>query len=231
MAVLPRPAASRQPPPGASRDLLLVGLPIPRVFSAHRRLMPQRVAKAAPPSGQKDQPPGKEAAKPQGPLIIAISIDQQRLKLYDTNGLFAETPVSTGMHGHPTPMGVFSVIQKHKLHHSNIYSGAPMPYMQRITWSGSPCMPACSPAIRPRMAASACRWPSPSRCGLDQDGRAGRRHARRNNPGQLLASVARDAEGACRSRTADQPHMEPHRPQNPTRHPMPRSGPAPRRRA
>ena len=40
------------------------------------------------------------------------------------------------MPGHGTPMGVFSVIQKHKLHHSNIYSGAPMPYMQRITWSG-----------------------------------------------------------------------------------------------
>jgi hypothetical protein len=33
-------------------------------------------------------------------------------------------------------VGVFSVIQKHKLHHSNIYSNAPMPYMQRITWSG-----------------------------------------------------------------------------------------------
>jgi hypothetical protein len=33
-------------------------------------------------------------------------------------------------------MGVFSVIQKQKWHRSNIYSGAPMPYMQRITWSG-----------------------------------------------------------------------------------------------
>jgi hypothetical protein len=40
------------------------------------------------------------------------------------------------MRGHSTPMGVFSVIQKHKYHQSNIYSGAPMPYMQRITWSG-----------------------------------------------------------------------------------------------
>src|SRR5262249_30581778 len=45
-------------------------------------------------------------------------------------------PVSTGMSGHPTPMGVFSVIQKQKWHQSNIYSGAPMPFMQRITWSG-----------------------------------------------------------------------------------------------
>jgi hypothetical protein len=78
----------------------------------------------------------KESAKPQGPLIIAISIQKQQLKIYDANGLFAEAPISTGMRGHPTPMGVFSVIQKQKLHHSNIYSGAPMPFMQRITWSG-----------------------------------------------------------------------------------------------
>jgi hypothetical protein len=44
--------------------------------------------------------------------------------------------VSTGMRGHPTPVGVFTVIQKDRYHRSNIYSAAPMPYMQRITWSG-----------------------------------------------------------------------------------------------
>ncbi|MET0676180.1 MAG: L,D-transpeptidase family protein [Bradyrhizobium sp.] len=76
------------------------------------------------------------SAKPQGPLIVTVSIEQQWLRLYDANGLFAESPVSTGMKGHSTPMGVFSVIQKNKMHRSNIYSGAPMPYMQRITWSG-----------------------------------------------------------------------------------------------
>jgi lipoprotein-anchoring transpeptidase ErfK/SrfK len=76
------------------------------------------------------------AAKPQGPLVIAVSIGRQQVKIYDADGLFAEAPVSTGMPGHSTPTGVFSVIQKHRLHHSNIYSGAPMPYMQRITWSG-----------------------------------------------------------------------------------------------
>jgi hypothetical protein len=47
-----------------------------------------------------------------------------------------EAPVSTGMPGHPTPTGIFSVIQKERFHRSNIYSGAPMPFMQRITWSG-----------------------------------------------------------------------------------------------
>src|SRR6516225_873213 len=81
-------------------------------------------------------PPKETAVNPQGPLIIAVSINSQRVKIYDTNGFFAEAPVSTGMRGHPTPMGVFSVIQKQRLHHSNIYSGAPMPFMQRITWSG-----------------------------------------------------------------------------------------------
>lgn len=74
--------------------------------------------------------------KPQRPLIVAISINKQSLKVFDANGLFAETRISTGMRGHATPMGIFSVIQKNKWHRSNIYSGAPMPYMQRLTWSG-----------------------------------------------------------------------------------------------
>jgi lipoprotein-anchoring transpeptidase ErfK/SrfK len=86
--------------------------------------------------GEKKSEIVEKESKPQGPLIISISIAQQKLRIYDANGLFAESPVSTGMPGHPTPMGVFSVIQKQKFHRSNIYSGAPMPFMQRITWSG-----------------------------------------------------------------------------------------------
>ena len=97
---------------------------------------PQRPHKARRHQGTKHESVTRESAKPQGPLIIAISIERQSLKIYDASGLFAETPISTGMRGHPTPMGVFSIIQKQKFHRSNIYSGAPMPYMQRITWSG-----------------------------------------------------------------------------------------------
>jgi lipoprotein-anchoring transpeptidase ErfK/SrfK len=97
--------------------------------------VPQR-ARARRPQAKRIEAPVKESTKPQGPLIIAISIEKQSLKIYDANGFFTETPISTGMRGHPTPMGVFSIIQKHKFHHSNIYSNAPMPYMQRITWSG-----------------------------------------------------------------------------------------------
>jgi lipoprotein-anchoring transpeptidase ErfK/SrfK len=97
---------------------------------------PPRVRKSIKKRLPKNEDVAKDARKPQGPLIIAISIEKQVLKIYDANGTFAETPISTGTRGHSTPMGVFSVIQKHKYHQSNIYSGAPMPYMQRITWSG-----------------------------------------------------------------------------------------------
>src|SRR6516225_1128085 len=73
---------------------------------------------------------------PKGPLQIIVSIADQQLSLYDNGALIARSSVSTGVQGHPTPLGVFSVIGKERWHRSNIYSGAPMPYMQRITWSG-----------------------------------------------------------------------------------------------
>jgi lipoprotein-anchoring transpeptidase ErfK/SrfK len=121
-----------------------------------QRLRPRQARKVETP---------KDAAKPQGALVIAISIERQTLKVYDANGFFAETPISTGMKGHPTPTGVFSIIQKHKLHHSNIYSGAPMPFMQRITWSGIamhagalPGYPASHGCIRLPMAFAVRMW-------------------------------------------------------------------------
>jgi lipoprotein-anchoring transpeptidase ErfK/SrfK len=128
-------------------------------------MVPQRRLKPRNRQVKKTLAPEKDQAKPQGPLIIAISIERQNVRIYDANGFFAEAPVSTGMKGHPTPMGVFSVIQKHKFHHSNIYSGAPMPFMQRITWSGVamhagvlPGYPASHGCIRMPMAFAMKMW-------------------------------------------------------------------------
>ncbi len=73
---------------------------------------------------------------PKGPLQIFVSIDQQKLHLYSDGVHVEDEPVATGVVAHPTPMGVFSVIQRDRYHHSNIYSNAPMPFMERITWSG-----------------------------------------------------------------------------------------------
>lgn len=73
---------------------------------------------------------------PTGPLAIVVSIAKQRVTLFSDGKQIAEAPVSTGTVGHETPMGIFAIIAKSRFHESNIYSGAPMPYMERITWSG-----------------------------------------------------------------------------------------------
>jgi hypothetical protein len=73
---------------------------------------------------------------PKGPLQIFISIDQQKLHFYSGGVHVVDELVATGVPGHLTPMGVFSVIARDRYHHSNIYNNAPMPYMERITWSG-----------------------------------------------------------------------------------------------
>jgi hypothetical protein len=73
---------------------------------------------------------------PAGPLHVIVSIASQRVTLFSNGIRIAEAPISTGVAGHPTPLGIFSVISKARYHNSNIYSGAPMPYMHRITWSG-----------------------------------------------------------------------------------------------
>jgi lipoprotein-anchoring transpeptidase ErfK/SrfK len=80
--------------------------------------------------------PEKSTPIPNGPLAIIVSIDKQRATLYADGQPIASTAVSTGTREHPTPMGVFTVIQKDKHHVSNLYNAA-MPYLQRITWSGS----------------------------------------------------------------------------------------------
>ena len=53
------------------------------------------------------------------------------------NGIrVAASSCSTGKPGHRTPTGVFKILQKDKHHKSSTYSNAPMPNMNRLTWSG-----------------------------------------------------------------------------------------------
>jgi len=70
------------------------------------------------------------------PLQIIISKDKQSMVVYDGEAVVATTKISTGKAGHTTPSGIFSILEKKKYHESNIYSNAPMPWMQRLTWSG-----------------------------------------------------------------------------------------------
>lgn len=69
-------------------------------------------------------------------LQIVVSKSDQSLALYENGEIVATSKVSTGKAGHETPSGIFSILEKRKYHESNIYSAAPMPFMQRLTWSG-----------------------------------------------------------------------------------------------
>ena len=84
------------------------------------------------------EPPAntEEPAPPEAPLFFVISLSKQQVSVYSPKGLYTQSPVSTGQPGHPTPKGIFTILGKQLYHHSTIYSGAPMPFMQRITYTG-----------------------------------------------------------------------------------------------
>jgi lipoprotein-anchoring transpeptidase ErfK/SrfK len=95
------------------------------------RQAPKQAGKGAPKQADKKAPP-----PPPGPHLLIVSIKSQRVTLYANGKPAATSPISSGTPQNPTPHGVFSIIQRNRHHRSNIYSGAPMPYMQRLTWSG-----------------------------------------------------------------------------------------------
>ena len=63
---------------------------------------------------------------------VVISLGEQLAYLYRGNELAAVAAISTGKKGHPTPPGIFNVLEKKTMHHSRKYNNAPMPFMQRI---------------------------------------------------------------------------------------------------
>lgn len=73
---------------------------------------------------------------PQGPVVIVVSLPEQRAHVYRNGVRIGVSTVSTGMRGHETPTGVFTILEKRREHYSNLYDSAPMPFMQRLTWDG-----------------------------------------------------------------------------------------------
>jgi hypothetical protein len=141
--------------------VLMVGLLDPADAAIRSRVRAADTAKKPNP-----EKVGFEAAKG-GVLQIVVSIGGQHVTLYSNGVRVAQGPVSTGTPGHPTPMGVFSIIQKDRWHHSNLYGNAPMYYMQRITWSGSamhqgvlPGHAASHGCIRLSQGFAAALWPT-----------------------------------------------------------------------
>jgi len=126
------PAAVRRPPPPRSATR--------RPSTPAAAVTAASTATAATAAVASTAKPGGTAAdaddSPERPLMAVISLDDQRLTLYGADGVLATSRISSGRASHRTPTGIFGVLQKNRWHESNIYSGASMPYMQRLTWSG-----------------------------------------------------------------------------------------------
>jgi hypothetical protein len=73
---------------------------------------------------------------PSGPLMVLVSVPQQTMHVYRNGILIGRSTVSTGSKGHATPGGVFTILEKKQTHYSKKYDNAPMPNMQRLTWTG-----------------------------------------------------------------------------------------------
>ena len=74
--------------------------------------------------------------QPSDDLRVVVSLAEQAAYVLDGGKVVASSPVSTGKRGHETPTGTFRILQKKVHHRSSTYDDAPMPYMQRLTWSG-----------------------------------------------------------------------------------------------
>ena len=75
-------------------------------------------------------------SSPLGSVVIIVSLLDQELAIYRNGIRIGRSTISSGKEGHNTPTGIFTILEKKVTHHSNIYHGAPMPYMERLTWSG-----------------------------------------------------------------------------------------------
>lgn len=75
-------------------------------------------------------------AATRGPLVVLVSLGEQRAYVYRNGVQIGVSTVSSGKSGHETPTGVFVILQKDKNHRSSTYNNAPMPYTQRLTWDG-----------------------------------------------------------------------------------------------
>lgn len=72
---------------------------------------------------------------PSGPVVIIVSIPKQLVFVYRNAVLIGVSTCSTGKPGHTTPTGVFTILDKAKVHTSSTY-GEPMPDMEKLTWKG-----------------------------------------------------------------------------------------------
>ena len=73
-----------------------------------------------------------DAVPKEGETRVVIDRLTQMAYVYRGDRLVGATTVSTATKGRITPLGFWSVLEKHRFYRSKKYDNAPMPFMQRI---------------------------------------------------------------------------------------------------
>lgn len=63
---------------------------------------------------------------------VVIGLNEQLAFAYDGDELIGVSTISSGTEKHPTPTGIFPILEKKRMHRSIRYDNAPMPFMQRL---------------------------------------------------------------------------------------------------
>ena len=78
----------------------------------------------------------ERAAPAEGTLVITVDLAAQVLSVFRDGHEIGAAAILYGADAKPTPLGIYPITQKDADHRSNIYGGAPMPYMLRLTNDG-----------------------------------------------------------------------------------------------
>ena len=73
---------------------------------------------------------------PAGPILVYVDLGRQLATVYRNGVRIGVSTISSGRPGFDTPTGVFTILEKNKQHISRKFNDAPMPYQERLTWSG-----------------------------------------------------------------------------------------------
>jgi lipoprotein-anchoring transpeptidase ErfK/SrfK len=71
-----------------------------------------------------------------GEALIVVNLRGQTLSLYRGGYEIGRARIIYGADEKPTPVGTFPILEKDAVHFSNLYGGAPMPHMLRLTRDG-----------------------------------------------------------------------------------------------
>jgi lipoprotein-anchoring transpeptidase ErfK/SrfK len=130
LAEAPATAQSQTQPQGAASSIGIDPASLPPLVPDAPPAPPVPAVMAP---GDYDWNPERSLA---GDVVIVVSLPQQLVHVYRGGVRIGESTISTGRPGHDTPTGVFTILQKQKMHRSTLYDDAPMPFMQRLTWDG-----------------------------------------------------------------------------------------------